>query len=489
VDEVDDASDDDTSEDDAPEDDAPVVAEVEDDDPVVDDVEDDDPVVDDVEDDDPAVDDVEDEEPLVEDPEPVSAATEDEATDEPEPEPETEPALDEPADDDSADDEDLADAVVVSHDDAAPPVTLVPRDPAPDVTRAEAPDDGDAWFTTSDADADADADPAPEPDPDRFVADLFRPTTPVVPAPEPEAAPGSAAVPPPLPEPVAPEQLVLPEPAQPEPGRPAGGTPSELASEAAGEVAYDDVTPGPEADDGDPGDAGYGYGYPLEPATTAITMRPTAELIRAHRRRERRRTLTFLGIFLGVLAMGLASFTFFQGSWTWPFGTAAASAPVCPTPTQTAPPAKDVTVKVYNASSRQGLARTVAGTLKKRGFEIGEVGNDPQEAKVPGVAVIRHGPAGLEAAKTVAAFLEGKVTFVPDERVSESVDLVLGKKFTKVRSAAAAAKALTPTLATVPAGCSPTGGTGSPSPSGSTSPAGATTPATTPAKTPSPSKT
>ncbi|MBI4940638.1 MAG: LytR C-terminal domain-containing protein [Actinobacteria bacterium] len=187
--------------------------------------------------------------------------------------------------------------------------------------------------------------------------------------------------------------------------------------------------------------------------------------------------------------MGLASFTFFQGAWSWPFGAASVSAPVCPTPTQTAPPAKDVTVKVYNASSRTGLARTVAATLKKRGFQIGEVGNDPQEAKVPGVAVIRHGPAGLEAAKTVAAYLDGKVTFVPDDRASESVDLVLGKKFTKVRSAAAAAKALTPTLASVPAGCPQPGGERSPAPSGSTAPAGTPTPSKSASKTPAPSAT
>uniref|UniRef100_UPI001304646C LytR C-terminal domain-containing protein n=1 Tax=Kineosporia sp. R_H_3 TaxID=1961848 RepID=UPI001304646C len=272
-----------------------------------------------------------------------------------------------------------------------------------------------------------------------------------------------------------------PPPAAPQPDAPVG------------EVGYDDVTPGPDADGGAPGDTGYGYGYPADPETTAITLRPTADMIRAHRRRERRRTLTFLGIFLGVLAMGLASFTFFQGAWSWPFGAANVSAPVCPTPTQTAPPAKNVTVKVYNASSRTGLARTVAGTLKKRGFQIGEVGNDPQEAKVPGVAVIRHGPAGLEAAKTVAAYIDGKVTLVPDERVSESVDLVLGKKFTKVRSAAAAAKALTPTLASVPAGCAPTGGEQSSTPSGSTAPAGTTSPSKGPSKnaskTPAPSAT
>jgi hypothetical protein len=193
----------------------------------------------------------------------------------------------------------------------------------------------------------------------------------------------------------------------------------------------------------------------VEPETTALNLRPPAELFREHRRRERRRTLTFLGIFLGVLGMGAASFMFFQGRWTWPFGAQSVSAPICPTPTATGLAPADVSVKVYNAGTRKGLARTIAATMRKRGFLVGEVGNDPQEAAVKGAAIVRHGPEGLDAARTVAAQVDGKVAFVDDGRLSQSVDLVLGTKWTKFRSVAAANKALSPPAPAGPAGCVP----------------------------------
>ncbi len=248
----------------------------------------------------------------------------------------------------------------------------------------------------------------------------------------------------------APPPVVL-DPA-PVSGTAASDAPDVAPDESAEEPSEAD--PAHDALDLDEDDPHVGHN---EPATTVLRLRPEAELLRAHRRRERRRTLTFLGIFLGVLGMGLASFTFFQGTWTWPLSSSGAAAPVCPTPTRTAPAAKDVTMRVYNASDRRGLARTVAAAYRKRSFKIIAIGNDPLEAKVAGAAVIRHGPAGLDAAKTVAAQVDGTVKLVADDRVSASVDLVLGRTYVKLRSPAAAQKKLVPVVTSAPAGCVPAG--------------------------------
>ncbi len=58
-----------------------------------------------------------------------------------------------------------------------------------------------------------------------------------------------------------------------------------------------------------------------------------------------------------------------------------------------------VTVNVYNATAKAGLAGRTAEELKKRGFTIGKVGNAPAELdkKVPGTAQVIAGPAGAGA--------------------------------------------------------------------------------------------
>ena len=66
-------------------------------------------------------------------------------------------------------------------------------------------------------------------------------------------------------------------------------------------------------------------------------------------------------------------------------------------------PAEKVKVNVYNATSRAGLASDTANALKRRGFRIGKVANDPTNRKVTGEAEVRHGPKGKAAARTVGA--------------------------------------------------------------------------------------
>ena len=124
--------------------------------------------------------------------------------------------------------------------------------------------------------------------------------------------------------------------------------------------------------------------------------------------------------------------------------------PTQPPPT-VVPPAK-VKVNVYNATERRGLASAVAAQLKKRGFKVVKVSNDPLKRKVTGLAEVRSSTAGTDAARTVVAQV-GQVVLVPDQRKDASVDLVLGATFKKLVPPKAAAAAITPTPSPRPAGC------------------------------------
>jgi hypothetical protein len=132
----------------------------------------------------------------------------------------------------------------------------------------------------------------------------------------------------------------------------------------------------------------------------------------------------------------------------------AAPRPTCP-PTQSAPPvvaARAVHLNVYNATKRRGLAGEVAKQLRKRGFVVAKIENDPTNRTVTGIAEVRANPSSGAAVRTVGAQVASFVA-VRDQRKDASVDLVLGAAFRTLRTPAAAAAALTPTLAPRPSGC------------------------------------
>jgi hypothetical protein len=142
---------------------------------------------------------------------------------------------------------------------------------------------------------------------------------------------------------------------------------------------------------------------------------------------------------------------------------AAAARPACPTPSPppTAVPATAVKVNVYNATEKRGLAAEVAAQLRKRGFRVKKVDNDPLDRAVTGAAEVRHSTTGADAARTVTAQVapDGQVgaaaavVSVPDQRPDASVDLVLGAAFRGLRPPADAAAALRPTPQPMPSGC------------------------------------
>lgn len=172
---------------------------------------------------------------------------------------------------------------------------------------------------------------------------------------------------------------------------------------------------------------------------------------RVRRSRGRRRGLAVLLAFLittGVVAVAWKGASRPADKVSSPPG---ASCPE-PQPTPTVMPAAQVKVNVYNATDRSGLASRAARELKRRGFRIGKIDNDPARRTVTGPAEVRHSATGAGAARTVAAQV-GEVVAVPDQRANASVDLVLGAAFRALLPAAEASAALAPSPATVPPGC------------------------------------
>ena len=102
--------------------------------------------------------------------------------------------------------------------------------------------------------------------------------------------------------------------------------------------------------------------------------------------------------------------------------------------------ASSVTVNVLNGSNVNGIAGTTSTALGARGFHIGSVGNATTASGAPDYSYTKSvveyaGPAGLAAARTVAAQLHGNVilkvvsaTTLPGGNVT----LILGSDFSKL---------------------------------------------------------
>jgi LytR cell envelope-related transcriptional attenuator len=169
------------------------------------------------------------------------------------------------------------------------------------------------------------------------------------------------------------------------------------------------------------------------------------------RTRRRRRAATAAVLGLLVLGAGLYGVV----SLVSPPAAAPTAAP-CPTVKAAGaalPKPAEVTVNVYNASTRNGLAASTAAALKLRGFTIGKVTNDPLKSNLTGAAQVRGGKAGTSEMRVVAAEVTG-AKLQPDSRTDDSVDLVLGAGFSALTSPEQATAALRPSAeASAHAGC------------------------------------
>lgn len=155
-------------------------------------------------------------------------------------------------------------------------------------------------------------------------------------------------------------------------------------------------------------------------------------------RRHRRNMRT--AVILVVLVAALAGAFYYAASY-WNKAALNPNASGCPTGsdfTAGAPPAalapSRVTVNVYNATGRAGLAAETAKSVKSRGFVIGAVANDPAKKKIDAPAELRFGPNGQTAAGLVVKLVDGAVP-TQDTRADASVDLVLGNGFKTLTAA------------------------------------------------------
>ncbi|WP_256103752.1 LytR C-terminal domain-containing protein [Streptomyces sp. ODS05-4] len=117
-----------------------------------------------------------------------------------------------------------------------------------------------------------------------------------------------------------------------------------------------------------------------------------------------------------------------------------------------------ITVNVYNATPRAGLAKATADELKKRGFTIGKVGNAPAayDKKVPGPGVLLGATDSTKAAFPVLATQLKGAAQKTDPRRTADVDLIIGTAFktlTPPKAATAAMTALAKPKKPVPEKC------------------------------------
>ncbi len=137
-----------------------------------------------------------------------------------------------------------------------------------------------------------------------------------------------------------------------------------------------------------------------------------------------------------------------------PSGSPATTTKPSAPPPAARPLPRAITVNVYNATTRKGLAKTTSVELAARGFRTGKVANDPSKKIIAAAAEIRYGTAGAEAAKVVAAQVIGAV-LVPDNRKDGSVDFVLGEGYAALATPAQASAAIAAlgTPSASPSGC------------------------------------
>ncbi|MGR6971432.1 LytR C-terminal domain-containing protein [Streptomyces cynarae] len=169
----------------------------------------------------------------------------------------------------------------------------------------------------------------------------------------------------------------------------------------------------------------------------------------------RRRGRLVVAIVASVAAIGLIGWGTLQliDVFTGGSGRTSASGPkadctgkvsASPAAARALPQPGRITVNVFNATERSGLAKETADELKKRGFHIGTVGNATQQydKKVKGVGILLGPKASLHTALPVLATQLAGADQRTDARTDASLDLILGDGFKSLTAKPDADKAL-----------------------------------------------
>lgn len=138
-----------------------------------------------------------------------------------------------------------------------------------------------------------------------------------------------------------------------------------------------------------------------------------------YKRKRRRRLLAFItlpGLVLGTATIATA------------YGTGLIGQPdvvACTATSAPAPERESFEIELLNSNDTDGLAGEVSTTLEERGFDIASVGNADSSVYIKDVAVIYHGPDGLDNALLLQKQIPGAKLW-NDNRTDGSVRLVLG---------------------------------------------------------------
>ena len=93
---------------------------------------------------------------------------------------------------------------------------------------------------------------------------------------------------------------------------------------------------------------------------------------------------------------------------------------------------KQVVVNVYNGGAKAGTAAAVAEQLKKRGFNVAKIANEPKGDKIDVVSV-RGATDDAPELRLIAGQLTQKPLTVADNRTDHTVDLVVGRGYTTLK--------------------------------------------------------
>lgn len=187
----------------------------------------------------------------------------------------------------------------------------------------------------------------------------------------------------------------------------------------------------------------------------AVDWAPPEEIRRnAYAYRRRRLFVVGLALLIGLGGGGAIAWTTIVGEAPRALFARAGAAPVvCPDgmiPVSVAlPDEPQIRLRVFNASSRPGVASYAASELELRGFKVEAserawdaapgslAGADPEVAagRNDYVALIRYGPSTVGAAWVVRAYFSNQAVaqFDPDHR-GDAVDVMLGDGYASIPS-------------------------------------------------------
>jgi hypothetical protein len=150
------------------------------------------------------------------------------------------------------------------------------------------------------------------------------------------------------------------------------------------------------------------------------------------------KTMLTLSVLAVLLLVGVA---WGWSSMTSPFPQKAKSKACYPTVVQAGDrvSAPKVTVSVYNASDRVGLAERTMGAFEDQGFGTGRVGNAPKDAKVIYAQVWTSDPTD-PAVQLVMSRLGPRAHVKPLSHGGPGIVVMVGPQFTKLVSGRSSVK-------------------------------------------------